>query len=59
MVVLDGTETGGGIIAESIRKKCNLPVVEIEVPPVCDAMKPSLRTRFAALIEVIMERRKK
>ena len=34
-----------------------LPVVEIEVPPVSDAMRPALCNRLEALVETIRERR--
>ena len=41
----------GAIIADIVRKQAGLPVVEIEVPPLADAMLPSLNTRLTALIE--------
>jgi benzoyl-CoA reductase/2-hydroxyglutaryl-CoA dehydratase subunit BcrC/BadD/HgdB len=44
-----GTE--GAIIGEIVREKLGLPVVEIEVPPLSDAMQPTLATRIQALIE--------
>jgi hypothetical protein len=34
-----------------------LPVVEIEVPPVCDALLPALRTRLQAVVEIAQSRR--
>lgn len=48
----------GSIIAEKIRRDLNLPVLEIEVPPVCDSIRTSLRTRLSALIEIVKQRRK-
>ncbi len=30
-----------------------MPVVEIEVPPVTDALEPTLRTRLEALVETV------
>jgi benzoyl-CoA reductase/2-hydroxyglutaryl-CoA dehydratase subunit BcrC/BadD/HgdB len=41
------------IIGDVIRGELGLPVVEIEVPPVTDAVEPSLRTRLEALIETV------
>jgi benzoyl-CoA reductase/2-hydroxyglutaryl-CoA dehydratase subunit BcrC/BadD/HgdB len=41
----------GAIIAEAVRRETGIPVVEIEVPPVSDAMQPSLRSRLEALME--------
>jgi benzoyl-CoA reductase/2-hydroxyglutaryl-CoA dehydratase subunit BcrC/BadD/HgdB len=47
----------GEIISEIVREKCGLPVLEIEVPPLTDAMQPTLRTRIEALVEMVRERR--
>jgi benzoyl-CoA reductase/2-hydroxyglutaryl-CoA dehydratase subunit BcrC/BadD/HgdB len=41
------------VIGEVIRKRIDVPVAEIEVPPVTDAMGPTLRTRLEALIETV------
>ncbi len=41
------------IIGEVIRRQLDVPVVEIEVPPVTDAMEPTLRTRLEALVETV------
>jgi hypothetical protein len=41
----------GTLIREALRKRLDLPVVEIEVPPISDSMEPTLRTRLEALIE--------
>lgn len=43
----------GAIIAERLRREIGLPVVEIEVPPVSDAMQPLLRSRLEALMEAV------
>lgn len=46
----------GRTIAQKVQSELHLPVLEIEVPPVCDAMLPTLRTRLEALIETVRER---
>jgi len=50
--------TEGGIIRETVEDELGLPVIEIEVPPLCDALEPALRTRLEALVETAMERRR-
>ena len=47
----------GEIIGEIVRAECGLPVLEIEVPPLTDAISPTLRTRLEALMEIIKGRR--
>lgn len=47
----------GHIIAEEVQKHLNLPVLEIEVPPVSDALRPSIKNRIQAVFEVTQERR--
>ncbi len=47
----------GELIRELINSKLNIPTLEIEVPPVCDSMEPTLRTRLEALIETAKQRR--
>lgn len=49
----------GKIIEEEVKKRFNMPVLEIEVPPLSDSIRPSLRTRIKALVEIVQERRKK
>ena len=44
------------IIGNVIRGEMDVPVVEIEVPPVTDAMEPNLRTRLEALVETARTR---
>ena len=48
----------GKLMAETIREQTGLPVLEIEVPPVCDSLFPSLKTRIKALVETVKEGRK-
>ena len=47
----------GEIIRDVVARELGLPTVEIEVPPLSDAVQPTLRTRLEALIESIRERR--
>ncbi len=48
----------GGVIAENIRESLDIPVLEIEVPPVCESVQARLKTRIDALVEAVKERRK-
>jgi hypothetical protein len=47
----------GGVMREIIQAELDLPVVEIEVPPLSDAIRPALRTRLEALLETVRHRR--
>jgi len=49
----------GGVISEIVQDKFDIPVLEIEVPPVIDSMRPTVRTRLEALVETIKARRTK
>jgi len=49
--------TEGAVIAEAVRAELDLPVVEMEVPPLTDSIAPALRTRLEALTETAKERR--
>jgi hypothetical protein len=49
----------GTVIGRIVRQELDLPVVELEVPPVADPMWPTLRTRLEALVETVLERRKR
>lgn len=49
----------GEVIGDMIRRELDIPVVEIEVPPVADAMLPMLGTRLEALVETAGMRRQK
>jgi len=48
----------GIIIGEAVRSRLGIPVVEIEVPPLSDSVRPGLCTRLEALIETVREGRK-
>lgn len=41
------------ILRDVIREKLDMPVIEIEVPSLTDAMEPTLRTRLEALVETV------
>jgi benzoyl-CoA reductase/2-hydroxyglutaryl-CoA dehydratase subunit BcrC/BadD/HgdB len=45
----------GGLIGPIVRRQCGVPVMEIEVPPITDALEPTLRTRLEALVETVKE----
>ena len=45
------------VIGEVVRRRIDVPVIEIEVPPLTDAMQPTLRTRLEALVETVRARR--
>jgi benzoyl-CoA reductase/2-hydroxyglutaryl-CoA dehydratase subunit BcrC/BadD/HgdB len=47
----------GNIIRDMAVKNLEIPVLEMEIPAVCDAMSPSLRTRLQAIIETAQSRR--
>ena len=47
----------GALIREHVTTQIGLPVVEIEIPPVCDALLPALRTRVQAVMEIARARR--
>jgi benzoyl-CoA reductase/2-hydroxyglutaryl-CoA dehydratase subunit BcrC/BadD/HgdB len=49
--------TEGTIISQEVRRRLSLPVVEIEVPTLADAVAESLRTRLGALVETSRLRR--
>ncbi|MFH1716774.1 MAG: 2-hydroxyacyl-CoA dehydratase family protein [Planctomycetota bacterium] len=46
----------GQIIAEIVHDKFDIPVLEIEVPPLTDSMRPTVRTRLEALVETVKAR---
>lgn len=50
--------TEGEVIRDVVRDRFDIPVTEIEVPPVSDAFESTVRTRIEALIEAVKERRK-
>lgn len=47
----------GVIIREHLRTELGLPSIELEVPPICDAMSPTIGSRLQALIESARDRR--
>ena len=47
----------GEIILEIVRQRIGIPGIELEIPPVCDAMRPSLGSRLQALVETSRARR--
>ena len=49
----------GEIIREIVRRKIGIPAIELEIPPVCDAMLPTLGSRLQALVETARARRTK
>ncbi len=49
----------GNVIAEIVRDRLKLPVLEIEVPSLCESMRPSIQTRINALVEIVKDRRTK
>jgi len=49
----------GGVIGQIVRQQTGAPVVELEVPPVADPLWPTLKTRLEALVETVLERRKR
>jgi benzoyl-CoA reductase/2-hydroxyglutaryl-CoA dehydratase subunit BcrC/BadD/HgdB len=47
----------GRVIVEIVQEKFDIPILEIEVPPVIDSMQPSVQTRLQALVETVKARR--
>jgi len=47
----------GKIISNIVRRRLDIPVVEIEVPPVSDSLQATLRTRIEAIVETVKKRR--
>lgn len=43
----------GTLIADVIREDLDIPIIEIEVPPVSDSLSPAIRTRLSALVETV------
>jgi len=50
--------TEGGVIRDIVQSRLDIPVVEIEVPPVSDSTLPTLRTRLEVLVGIAKDRRK-
>lgn len=49
----------GEIICEIVGRQIGIPVIELEIPPVCDAMLPTIGSRLQALVETARARRTK
>ncbi|MDR3378648.1 MAG: 2-hydroxyacyl-CoA dehydratase family protein [Verrucomicrobiae bacterium] len=49
----------GEIIRQTVRQALDLPVIELEIPPVSDAMLPALASRLQAVVETALARRSK
>jgi len=49
----------GEIIREIVRHKIGIPAIELEIPPICDALLPNLGSRLQALVETARARRTK
>jgi hypothetical protein len=47
----------GAIIREAVERQLAIPTIEIEVPPVCDPLIPTLGSRLQALIETARSQR--
>jgi hypothetical protein len=47
----------GALIREMVRAELGIPTIELEVPPICDAMLPTLGSRLQALLETARARR--
>ncbi len=43
----------GRLLGPLLGRQCGVPVLEIEVPPITDALEPTLRTRLEALVETV------
>jgi benzoyl-CoA reductase/2-hydroxyglutaryl-CoA dehydratase subunit BcrC/BadD/HgdB len=46
------------VIGEVVQARIDIPILEIEVPPLTDAIEPTLRTRLEALVETVKSRNK-
>jgi benzoyl-CoA reductase/2-hydroxyglutaryl-CoA dehydratase subunit BcrC/BadD/HgdB len=47
----------GTVIADRIRRELELPVLELEIPPLSDSMRPTLKTRLEALVEIVKQQK--
>jgi hypothetical protein len=48
----------GVLIRDAVRAELGIPSIELEVPPICDAMLPTLASRVQALLETARARRR-
>jgi hypothetical protein len=49
----------GTIIGDIVRQDTGVGVLELEVPPISDAMEPTLRTRLEGLVETVRHGRER
>jgi len=47
----------GAIIRQFVREELGLPSIELEIPPICDALMPTLSSRVQGLLETARARR--
>lgn len=47
----------GQIIRDTVRAELGLPSIELEVPPLCDSLQPTIASRIEALLETARARR--
>jgi len=47
----------GAVLREVAQRELDIPAIELEIPPVCDAMLPALGSRLQALVETARARR--
>jgi benzoyl-CoA reductase/2-hydroxyglutaryl-CoA dehydratase subunit BcrC/BadD/HgdB len=45
------------LVAEILHLSLGVPVIDIEIPPIIDAIEPTLRTRLEAMVETVKENR--
>ncbi|MDP6547063.1 MAG: 2-hydroxyacyl-CoA dehydratase family protein [Phycisphaerae bacterium] len=45
----------GTVITDTIREDLGVPVLELEIPPLSDSMRPTLKTRLEALVEIVKQ----
>ncbi|MBN1588286.1 MAG: 2-hydroxyacyl-CoA dehydratase [Pirellulales bacterium] len=50
--------TEGLAIGRIVERRLGIPVLDLEVPPVLDAMEPTIRTRLEALVETVRSGRR-
>jgi benzoyl-CoA reductase/2-hydroxyglutaryl-CoA dehydratase subunit BcrC/BadD/HgdB len=48
----------GEVIKDIVSEELDIPVIELEIPPVCDAYEQSIKSRLHALADTIRARRK-
>jgi hypothetical protein len=46
----------GAIIRQLVREELGLPSIELEIPPICDALLPTLSSRVQGLLETVRGR---